>query len=88
MPVVMEDRARMADSKRSVDGAALRERALAACALLVVQVTAAGYNVLTAEALKSGVDPLVFSFMRDALAYPLLYSSFSSRGCLMFVLAR
>jgi len=62
----------MADSTRSADGAASRERALAACALLVVQVTAACYNVLTAEALKSGVDPLVFSFVRDALAYPLL----------------
>ena len=62
----------MADSTRSADGAASRERALAVCALLVVQVTAAGYNVLTSEALKSGVDPLVFSFTRDALAYPLL----------------
>lgn len=48
-------------------------RAAVHLVLLLVQVINAGYTVLTKLALKDDhVNPLIFSFYRDALAYPVL----------------
>ena len=43
-------------------------------ALLFVQLSNAAYGVITKVALhgKGGVNPLVFSLLRDALSFPLL----------------
>ena len=67
--------AKTSSFSRAAPSSSLCQRALALVALLIVQLSFAGYYVLTKWALAGGTNGLVFAFLRDAGGAAILMSA-------------